>query len=417
METGGSSKRPLEYNGEKVDEGVADVLSVKNIPGGYDNVWKVFRNYESNPRINGNMKHLCLHIAFSPGPDDVYDDAVMQKFMGEVIEKMGYSQQPLVVYKHYDIERKHYHLVSPKVNAEGRAIRNNFGGSNWDYYGLRKIVLGLGPKYGFTVQFEKKESQTSEFYQETGLFDAKKSTSVNKDLKAIFFQALKYNYKSPAEFKDILFHYGVLWPESAYNDKKVIFQGCDRTGKKTSAFISIDGNLNWKGYTRYVDRLGNNAREQREVDTLQAAPETIERAKMDIAYLMAICRYFFLKSRSSEEYRKYLAESGVGVRILRVDGRYDSEHLPGEFLGPVKSISFMVRERCYVCSGETAQHYLSSQEIEKAEREGRWTGRAEKLIRKKLITAEDKAAVEKKIIALAEKAGIKLSGASISTKI
>lgn len=413
LENDSSTRGALRYNDTKVAAGSATVLRVANVPGGYDHVGRVFRRYESNPAINGHMKHLCLHVAVSPGPEDDYDTEKIRSFIDDLIGEIGYSGQPYVVYRHNDIEREHFHIVSPKVDAEGKAIRHNFAGSNWDYYGMRHVVLDLGKRYGFQVEFGKKEPRNSEFYRRTGLFDAAKSDSVYQDLKSIFFDSLKYNYTSEQEFRDVLFHFGVKWTESSYRAGKVSLQGCDRTGGVLSKSYSLERMLRRKGYERYVDRLGNNAREQREMEKGGASEERVNDALMDIAYLMAISRHCFRKSRSSEEYRKLLAESGVGVRIRRADGRYDTEHMPGEILGPVRSISFMVRERRYVCSGDTAQNYLPIPDIEKAEREGHWSCVGERLIRKPLLTREDREEIEAAIIANMRKAGLEIPGTAV----
>lgn len=42
------------------------------------------------------------------------------------MERMGYGQQPYVVFLHDDIDRKHVHIVSTRVDANGEKIKHDF---------------------------------------------------------------------------------------------------------------------------------------------------------------------------------------------------------------------------------------------------------------------------------------------------
>jgi hypothetical protein len=38
------------------------------------------------------------------------------------MERMGYGDQPYVIFEHNDIERKHYHIVSTRIKPDGTTI-------------------------------------------------------------------------------------------------------------------------------------------------------------------------------------------------------------------------------------------------------------------------------------------------------
>jgi hypothetical protein len=42
------------------------------------------------------------------------------------MQKMGYGDQPFIVYLHEDIERRHIHIVSSRVDENGTKIDGNF---------------------------------------------------------------------------------------------------------------------------------------------------------------------------------------------------------------------------------------------------------------------------------------------------
>ncbi|MDE8722078.1 relaxase/mobilization nuclease domain-containing protein, partial [Alistipes putredinis] len=84
-----------------------------------------------------------VHISLNPHPDDILTDTELQNIAREYREKMGFGNQPYMVYKHEDIDRHHLHIVTVRVDGDGRSIdtRNNF-------YRSKQITRELDRKYG-----------------------------------------------------------------------------------------------------------------------------------------------------------------------------------------------------------------------------------------------------------------------------
>ena len=84
-----------------------------------------------------------VHISLNPHPEDVLTDAELQDIAREYLEKLGFGNQPYLVFKHEDIDRHHLHIVTVRVDENGRSIdtRNNF-------YRSKQITRELERKYG-----------------------------------------------------------------------------------------------------------------------------------------------------------------------------------------------------------------------------------------------------------------------------
>ena len=67
-----------------------------------------------------------MHISLNPDPKDKLSDEQLTKIAQEYMQKMGYGDQPFIVYKHEDIDRKHIHIVSLRVDENGRKINDKF---------------------------------------------------------------------------------------------------------------------------------------------------------------------------------------------------------------------------------------------------------------------------------------------------
>ena len=57
-----------------------------------------------------------LHISINPHPDDVLTDTELQEIAREYLDRLGYGNQPYMVYKHEDIDRHHLHIVTINVD-------------------------------------------------------------------------------------------------------------------------------------------------------------------------------------------------------------------------------------------------------------------------------------------------------------
>lgn len=59
------------------------------------------------------------------------------------MEALGYGGQPYIVFKHNDIAREHIHIVSLRVDSEGRKINDKFEGRR-----SKQVTDALERKYG-----------------------------------------------------------------------------------------------------------------------------------------------------------------------------------------------------------------------------------------------------------------------------
>ena len=53
-------------------------------------------------------------------------DETFVKLATDYMQQMGFGDQPFVVYKHSDIERKHIHIVSLGIDENGKKISDTF---------------------------------------------------------------------------------------------------------------------------------------------------------------------------------------------------------------------------------------------------------------------------------------------------
>ena len=224
----------LKYNERKVAEGKASVISSQKIDD-LRNPMATFRRYE-----NGSLrtKNLSFHASVNPSITDKMSDEQVQEFVKEYMQKMEYGDQPYILYKHTDTGRDHYHIVSVRVDENGRKIP--------DFRERRRsleVLKELGPKYGFEVGKgkAKAQEQTKETNPYLG-FDPS-AGDYGRQIERIANLALTYHFTHPGQFEVIMESLGV---KVRYQQKGVrdsmYFIGLDpKTHKHCTAPISSAG--------------------------------------------------------------------------------------------------------------------------------------------------------------------------------
>ena len=119
----------LSYNQIKVDENHAKVIftnrMIENADGNFD-MHTCLQSFQPYLSANKRTEKPVLHISINPDPKDNLSDEQLSNIAQIYMQKMGYGDQPFIVYKHEDIERRHIHIVSLRVDETGKKIDHNF---------------------------------------------------------------------------------------------------------------------------------------------------------------------------------------------------------------------------------------------------------------------------------------------------
>ena len=81
--------------------------------------------FEPYITLNSHVRKPVIHISLNPSPKDILSEEQMTVLAQEFMEKFGYGNQPYIVWLHEDINRKHMHIVSVRINEKGEKIDHN----------------------------------------------------------------------------------------------------------------------------------------------------------------------------------------------------------------------------------------------------------------------------------------------------
>lgn len=124
IKTGHSVRRIFTYNENKVKEGTAECIGQGNYPAeaaDLNPAMKLGRLLHQNA-LNANVKRNSVHISLNFHPSENYATQKLLMIAGAYMEKIGFGEQPYLVYRHDDAGHPHIHLVSIKVREDGSRI-------------------------------------------------------------------------------------------------------------------------------------------------------------------------------------------------------------------------------------------------------------------------------------------------------
>ena len=162
IRSGSSPGGALYYNKEKVDRDEAEILYWQKMLEPFDKHGRMdvdacmesFRPYlEANCRTTNTV----FHVSLNPSPEDKLTDEQLREIANEYMQKMGYGNQPYIVFKHKDIDREHLHVVSLRIDENGRKLSH-------DYEARRSmdILRSLEQKYGLHPSVKGQEQTDRE---------------------------------------------------------------------------------------------------------------------------------------------------------------------------------------------------------------------------------------------------------------
>ena len=111
----------LNYNENKVATGEARLLSASGYPIDHHrlNFLDKLERLESQAKLNTGAKKKVLHITVSFSPKDLLDDEKMVAIAEDYMERIGFGNQPYLVYRHTDTHHPHLHIVTTKIDQNG----------------------------------------------------------------------------------------------------------------------------------------------------------------------------------------------------------------------------------------------------------------------------------------------------------
>ena len=199
---GSSLYGALCYNGEKVNKENGRILGSNKIiipVDGKADIGQMAENFRLFMPKMGKTKKPVLHISLNPHPDDRLSDQDFEILAREYLDKLGFGEQPYVIYKHEDIDRHHIHIVTVNVNEEGKRLNQDFL-----YRRSKKITTELEEKYNLH------KAQREKISPDTPITKIDPNSDITRQVaNTVKMVGMRYKFQSMGEYNAILGLYNV----------------------------------------------------------------------------------------------------------------------------------------------------------------------------------------------------------------
>ncbi len=175
-----STQNALFYNEKKVEQKKALFFQSGNTPtinpfaGTKQNRLNTLKKIED---MNTRVNKKGLHISVNPTVTDLVKlgDKGMRTEIGNLMEHLGYGNQPYFVFKHTDLDRTHFHIVSTRIDKTTfKKIRDDY-----EKQKTQRFIKSLEQKYDLT----KEQSQV-----QSNLKFSAGSRNLKQNLESLFYQ-------------------------------------------------------------------------------------------------------------------------------------------------------------------------------------------------------------------------------------
>ena len=176
---GSSLYGALAYNGEKINKEEGKLLATNKIfddCSGKTSIANALRDFQRYLSPHIRTEKPVVHISLNPHPDDVLTDMDMENIAREYLERMGYGNQPYMVYKHEDIDRHHMHIVTIRVDENGKCLD-----SRYNYHKSKVIQNTVGNVFSGQVVGETAKTLSERFGK---VLQQRQSMTINRNDKS-----------------------------------------------------------------------------------------------------------------------------------------------------------------------------------------------------------------------------------------
>ena len=206
IRSGSSPGGALYYNKEKVDKDEAEVLLWQKMLEPYDKYGRMdidacMESFWPYLEANRRTTNTVFHASLNPSPEDRLTDEQLRKIACEYMERMGYGEQPYIIFKHKDISREHLHIVSLRIDEQGRKLPHDFEARR-----SMEILRDLERKYDLHPSVKGQELTDREGLRKVNYSEG----NVKQQISSVVRSCLR-NYKcsSYGEFRTLLERFNV----------------------------------------------------------------------------------------------------------------------------------------------------------------------------------------------------------------
>jgi len=306
-------RRALNYNEQKVKGGRAELIHAGNFLQRPEemNFYQKMERFQKLMDLNMRSKTKTVHISlnFHPSENEKLTKELLREIADEYMRRIGFENQPYLVYQHHDAGHPHVHIVSTMIRDDGSRINTHNLGRNQSETARKELEIEYGlvqADKGMTYDLSREFMQKEAFVQKIKYGKSETRRSITNVLDAVVNQ---YKYTSLPELNAVLREYNVVADRGQENgrifkNRGLTYRILDENGQKVGVPIKASSIYNKPTLVFLESKFSENALGR----------------ERDLPRMKAALDWVLLKSPGSlEEYKTALVKEHISVAIRRGD--------------------------------------------------------------------------------------------------
>jgi Relaxase/Mobilisation nuclease domain len=236
-----SIEAALNYNEKKVQKGIAVCLHAANYlkDAKEMNFYQKLAGFERLNSLNERATTKTLHVSLNFDPSEKLPENKLLQIASDYMEKIGFGQQPYLIYKHEDAGHPHIHIVSTTIKADGSRINTHNIGRNQSEKARKEIEQLYGLIKAENQQQLLKPGIKSVDVEKAIYGKSETKRSISNVVGAVFSQ---YKFASLPEFNAALKQFNVVADRGKeegriYKNRGLVYRILDSNGNKVGVPI------------------------------------------------------------------------------------------------------------------------------------------------------------------------------------
>jgi hypothetical protein len=204
-----SIEAALNYNEKKIQKGSAQCLHAANylMDAKEMNFYQKLNGFKMLNYLNNRATTKTLHVSLNFDPSEKLPVGKLVEIARMYMKRIGFEEQPYLVYKHEDAAHPHIHIVSSTIREDGSRINTHNIGRNQSEIARKEIEAKFE-----LVKAERQQKlwlqKIKPFAMEKALYGISETKqSISNIVTAVFTQ---YKYSSLPEFNAALKQFNII---------------------------------------------------------------------------------------------------------------------------------------------------------------------------------------------------------------
>ncbi|MFT3948206.1 MAG: relaxase/mobilization nuclease domain-containing protein [Agriterribacter sp.] len=132
IKSAASIKNVLQYNENKLKQNVAHLIHSANYGKDTDQLGFTDKigTLQKLASLNERTKLNAVHISLNFDPSEKPDKEILRQIADTYMQRIGFGNQPYLVYQHHDAGHPHIHIVTSNIQRNGKRIKMQNIGRN-----------------------------------------------------------------------------------------------------------------------------------------------------------------------------------------------------------------------------------------------------------------------------------------------